>query len=162
MRLRRYVGREKGYEPITQLARARYEEAAKNPALLGPWIVEAQQYLDNQTRYMDGVEELLKKSGIKGWQKDMQTLRRQIDEYGAWIRTTVLPRARTDEPAARQKSTRTTLKQFGVDMDPRELIDRAHRELRRRRARDADRLARARRDATQAGMRTTIATSFAS
>jgi Bacterial protein of unknown function (DUF885) len=124
VRLRRYVGRENGYEPITVLARKRYEEAATNPALLGPWIVEAQQYLDNQTRYMDGVEGVLKKSGNKGWQKDMQTLRRQIDEYGDWIRTTVLPRARPTSQLPAEVYA-DNLKQFGVDMDPRELIDRA-------------------------------------
>jgi Bacterial protein of unknown function (DUF885) len=124
VRLRRYVGREKGYEPITMLARKRYEEAATKQELLGPWIVEAQQYLDNQKRYMDGVEGVLKKSGIKGWQKDMQTLRRQIDEYGAWIRTTVLPRARLTSQLPAEVYA-DNLKQFGVEMAPRELIDRA-------------------------------------
>ena len=123
-RLKRYAGAEKGYEPITKLAHARYEEAAINPALLGPWIVEAQQYLDNQPRYMDGVEDLLKKSGLKGWQKDMKTLRRQVDEHGAWIRSTVLPRARKSSqlPAAVYADN---LKQVGVVMDPREVMDRA-------------------------------------
>jgi uncharacterized protein (DUF885 family) len=124
VRLRRYVGREKGYEPITQLARARYEEAATNAKLLGPWIVEAQQYLDNQTRYMDGIEELFKQSGLKGWQKDMATLRQQVEEHGAWIRKTVLPRARPTSQLPAQIYA-DNLKQFGVDMDPRELIDRA-------------------------------------
>jgi hypothetical protein len=124
VRLRRYVGRESGYEPITTLARARYEEAAKNPALLGPWIVEAQQYLDNQARYMDGVEALLKKSGVGGWQKDMQTLRRQVDEYGAWIRSTVLPRARATSQLPAEVYA-DNLKAFGVETDPRALIERA-------------------------------------
>jgi len=124
VRLRRYVGRESGYVPITQLARERFVEAAKNPALLGPWSVEARQYLDNQTRYMDGIEGLLKKSGLKGWQKDMQTLRGQVDDYATWIRTTVLPRARpTNQLPAEVYADR--LKQFGVQMDPRELMDRA-------------------------------------
>jgi Bacterial protein of unknown function (DUF885) len=124
VRLKRYVGAEKGYEPITQLARARYEEAALDPRLLGPWNVEAQQYLDNQTRYMDGVEQLLQKSGLKGWQKDMRTLRRQVDDYGAWIRATVLPRARKSSQLPAEVYA-DNLKQFGVEMDPRELIDRA-------------------------------------
>lgn len=124
VRLRRYVGREKGYEPITQLARARFEEAARDPALLGPWIVEAQQYLDNQDRYLDGIEQLLKQSGVKGWQKDMQTLRQQVNEYGAWIRSTVLPRARQTSQLPAELYA-DSLKQFGVMMDPRELIDRA-------------------------------------
>jgi uncharacterized protein (DUF885 family) len=124
VRLRRYIGREKGYEPITQLARARYEEAANEAKLLGPWIVEAQQYLDNQTRYMDGIEELFKESGLKGWQKDMQTLRRQVEEHGAWIRTTVLPRARPTSQLPLQIYA-DNLKQFGVEMEPRDLIERA-------------------------------------
>src|SRR5262245_1299646 len=46
VRLHRYVGAEKGYQPLTTLAEQRYAEDAANPALLGPWIVEAQQYLD--------------------------------------------------------------------------------------------------------------------
>jgi hypothetical protein len=124
VRLRRYVGAEQGYEPITQLARARYEEAARDPKLLGPWIVEAQQYLDNQARYMDGLEGLLKKSGLKGWQKDMRTLRRQVDEYGAWVRSTVLPRARKSSQLPAEVYA-DNLKQFGVETDPRELIERA-------------------------------------
>jgi hypothetical protein len=124
VRLRRYVGREAGYEPITSLARARYEEAAKDPSLLGPWIVELQQNLDNQQRYLDGIEDLFKKSRLKGWQKDMQTLRRQINEYGEWIRSTVLPRARQTNRLPLEVYA-DNLKQFGVKMSPQELIDRA-------------------------------------
>jgi hypothetical protein len=124
IRLHRYVGAERGYEPITVLARARYEEAAGDPALLGPWIVEAEQYLQNQDRYLDGVEDLLKKSGLKGWQKDMRTLRRQFRGYGDWVRSTVLPRARkTNQLPAELYAD--NLKNYGVEMDPRELMDRA-------------------------------------
>lgn len=124
LRLRRYIGAEKGYEPVTALARARYEERAGDPALLGPWIVEAQQYLDNQSRYLDGIEKLLKESGLKGWQKDLQTLRRQVDEYGAWVRSTVLPRARKTSQLPAELYA-NNLKAFGVEMDPCELIERA-------------------------------------
>ena len=123
-RLHRYVGAEKGYEPITVLARARYEEKAGDPALLGPWIVEAQQYLDNQNRYLDGIEDLLKHSGLKGWQKDMQTLRRQFAQYGEWVKSTVLPRARTTSQLPAELYA-DNLKSVGVEMDPRELMDRA-------------------------------------
>ena len=124
VRLRRYVGGEKGYEPITSLARARYEEQAKDPSLTGPWVVQAQQYLDNQGRYMDGIEKLLKDSGLKGWQKDMQTLRRQFDEYGNWVRSTVLPRARKSNQLPPELYA-DNLKGFGIQMDPHELMNRA-------------------------------------
>lgn len=124
VRLRRYAGAEKGYEPIAKLARDRYEEAAANPALLGPWVVEVQQYLDNQQRYFDGIEDLLKRNGLKGWQKDLRTLRAQFDDYAEWVRSTVIPRARkTNQLPA--KLYADNLKNFGVTMDPRELMERA-------------------------------------
>lgn len=124
IRLHRYVGAEKGYEPITLLARRRYEEQAGNAALLGPWIVEAQQYLDNQGRYLDGIQKLLEGSGLKGWQKDMQTLRKQFADYGAWVSSTVLPRARkTNQLPAELYAD--NLKGFGVKADPRELMETA-------------------------------------
>lgn len=123
-RLRRYVGAEPGYEPITVLARARYTEMAGNQKLLGPWTVEAQQYLQNQDRYLDGIEDLLKKHRLKGWQNHMKTLRRQFDEYARWVQSTVLPRARpTNQLPAELYAD--NLKNFGVEMDPRELMDRA-------------------------------------
>jgi hypothetical protein len=123
-RLHKYVGAEKGYEPITVLARARYEEVAGNEQLIGPWIVEAQQYLDNQPRYLDGIQKLLEDSGLKGWQKDMKTLRIQFDEYAKWVTATVLPRARKTSQLPAELYA-DNLKRFGVDMDPPELMARA-------------------------------------
>ena len=123
-RLHRYVGAEKGSEPITVLARARYEEVAGNAQLIAPWIVEAQQYLDNQPRYLDGIQKLLEGSGLKGWQKDMKTLRSQFDDYAKWVTATVLPRARKTSQLPAELYA-DNLKRFGVDMDPRELMARA-------------------------------------
>lgn len=124
VRLRRYVGAEKGYEPVTTLVRARYEERAADPKLLGPWVVEAQQYLDNQARYLDGIEQLLKESGLKGWQRDMKTLRKQFAEHDTWARATVLPRARkTNQLPAELYAD--NLKNVGVEMSPQEIMERA-------------------------------------
>lgn len=123
-RLHKYVGAEKGYEPITVLARARYEEVAGNAQLLGPWIVEAQQYLSNQPRYLDGIQKLLEGSGLKGWQKDMKTLRTQFADYEKWVTATVLPRARKTSQLPAELYA-DNLKRFGVDMDLRELMARA-------------------------------------
>jgi hypothetical protein len=123
-RLHRYVGAERGYEPIATLARKRYEEQAGDAKLIGPWTVEAQQYLDNQPRYLDGIQKLLEESGLKGWQKDMQALRKQLTEYGQWATATVLPRARkTNQLPAELYAD--NLKRFGVQMDPREIMSRA-------------------------------------
>lgn len=123
-RLRRYVGAEEGYEPVTVLARVRFEERAGDAGLTGPWIVEAQQYLDNHSRYLDGIQRLLTGSGLKGWQRDMKTLRKQFADYETWVRTTVLPLARTTNqlPPALYADN---LKNFGVTMSPQEIMERA-------------------------------------
>lgn len=124
VRLRRYVGAEKGYEPLTVMARARYEERAADAKLIGPWVVEAQQYLDNQARFLDGIEQLLKDSGLKGWQRDMKTLRKQFAEYEKWARATVLPRARKTNQLPPELYA-DNLKNVGVEMSPQEIMERA-------------------------------------
>lgn len=124
VRLRRYAGAEQGHEPVTELARTRLEERIGETDLTGPWIVQVQQYLDNQVRYLDGIQSLLEGSRLKGWQRDMKTLRRQFGEYEAWVRATVLPRARRTHqlPPAMYADN---LKNFGVSMSPQELMERA-------------------------------------
>ena len=124
IRLRRYVGAEKGYEPVTSLVRARFEERAGDPKLIGPWVVEAQQYLDNLPRFMDGIEQLFKDSGLKGWQRDLKTLRKQFAEFDTWARATVLPRARKTNQLP-QELYADNLKNFGVEMSPQEVMERA-------------------------------------
>ncbi len=123
-RLRRYAGAEPGYTPITTLARERYDEKAGDAALLGPWVVEAQQYLDNQTRYLDGIGELLTASGLQGWQTDYATLRQQFDGYAEWLRTVVLPRARKNS-ALPPELYANALENYGVDIDPHTLMNAA-------------------------------------
>jgi uncharacterized protein (DUF885 family) len=124
VRLRRYVGAESGYEPLLKLARDRFEEAAKNPALLGPWIVEVEQSLENQPRFLKGIEQLLKDSGLKGWQRDFRTLSKQFAEYERWVRETVVPRARKESKLPRELYA-NNLKSVGVYMTPEEVIERA-------------------------------------
>ncbi|HKS54714.1 MAG TPA: DUF885 domain-containing protein [Steroidobacteraceae bacterium] len=123
-RLHLYAGAERGSEPITTLARKRYEEQAVDPKLIGPWTVEAKQYLDNQPRYLDGIQKLLEDSGLKGWQKDMRALRKQFDEYSQWANQTVMPRARKTSQLPAELYA-DNLKRFGVQMDPREIMARA-------------------------------------
>jgi uncharacterized protein (DUF885 family) len=125
VRLKRYVGAERGYEPVVTLAKQRFEEAAAaDPQRVGPWTTEVEQSLKNQAQYVEGMRELFQSSGLKGWQKDFATLSKQIDDYGKWVRETVLPRARKTNRLPPEIYA-DNLKNFGVDMDPRELLDRA-------------------------------------
>ncbi|MDY6948904.1 MAG: DUF885 domain-containing protein [Pseudomonadota bacterium] len=124
VRLRRYVGAEKGYEPVTSLVRARFEERLGDSKLIGPWQVEAQQYLDNLPRFLDGIEQLFKESGLKGWQRDLQTLRKQFAEFDTWARATVLPRARKTNQLPPELYA-DNLQSVGVEMSPQEIMERA-------------------------------------
>ena len=124
VRLKRYTGAEPGYEPITKLARERISERLADPNLTAPWSVELQQALKNQDQYLGGIRDLLKDSGLKGWEQDFATLSSQIDAYGKWVRATVLPRARASNLLPPEIYA-DNLKQYGVTMDPRELMDRA-------------------------------------
>jgi hypothetical protein len=124
LRLKRYSGAQAGFEPITMLARARVEERLHDPALTAPWSVEVEQELKNQAQYVSGIRDLLQKSGLHGWQKDFARLSAQVDAYGKWVRATVLPHARTTNLLPPEIYA-DNLKQFGVTMDPRELMDRA-------------------------------------
>jgi uncharacterized protein (DUF885 family) len=123
-RLKRYVGAAGGYQPIATLARARIEERLQDPGLTAPWSVEIEQELKNQPQYLKGIHDLLQKSGLNGWQKDFATLNTQLDAYGKWVRGSVLPRARASNLLPSQIYA-DNLKQFGVTMDPQELMDRA-------------------------------------
>jgi uncharacterized protein (DUF885 family) len=124
VRLRRYVGAEKGYEPIATLARARLEEHMNDASLTWPWVVEVERHLDNGKRYIDGMHDLLKKSGLEGWEKNFATLSKQLTDYQAWVRSDVLPKARKSNRLPPEIYA-DNLKQYGVEADPRQLLQRA-------------------------------------
>jgi uncharacterized protein (DUF885 family) len=123
-RLKRYVGGERGYEPIATLVRARVDERLGDGSLTGPWIVEVEQDLQNQAQFLKGIRDLFEKAGLKGWQGDFKTLSRQLDGYAKWVRATVVPRARRTNRLPPEIYA-DNLKNFGVTMNPSELIDRA-------------------------------------
>ena len=124
VRLKRYAGTERGYEPITKLARARIEERMGDATLTWPWDVQIKQHLDDTSHYIDGMRDLLQKSGLKGWQKDFDALTRELKEHDNWVRSTVLPRARKTNRLPAEIYA-DNLKGFGVEADPRELMQRA-------------------------------------
>ena len=127
VRLKRYIGAQPGLVPVATLARQRIEERLGDGALTAPWSVELEQNLKNQPQYLSGIHDLFQKSGLKGlkgWEKELATLGTQLDGYAAWVRSAVLPRARTSNLLPPEIYA-DNLKQFGVTMDPRELMDRA-------------------------------------
>ncbi|MFC3716393.1 DUF885 domain-containing protein [Luteimonas soli] len=132
-RLEAYVGMAPGTTPITRLARERYEERAGDKALLRPTKLEVEQALGNVDTYIAGIGKLFAKYDIEGAQPALDALAKQLEDYEAWARATVLPEARTDATLPPELYA-FQLKQFGIDIDPQLLIDRAQVEFMETRA----------------------------
>ncbi len=123
-RLRKYAGLEPGYEPITRLAMDRTREA-KKPGLLGPPKEQVEQDLNRSAFFVNGIPKLLEKYKIEGWQEPFAKLKAQLDEYEKFVRTEVLPIARTDFRLPPEDYA-FSLHQVGVDIPAEALAKTAH------------------------------------
>jgi hypothetical protein len=129
-RLQCYIGKAPGCTPITQLAEAQTTERLGNKSLLGPYKGQIDQQLDNTSHYVDGIRQLFAKNKLDNAEGKaaLDTLAQQLKDYDSWVRSTVLPRARTDfrmpEPLYAY-----TLKQVGIDIPPQELMKQAELEF---------------------------------
>ena len=124
VRLRKYAGLEPGFTPITQLAKDRTTERFNVPGLLGPYKGQVETDLKDSETYITGIEELLKATDLKGWQKPYKALAQQLRDYNEWVRAEILPRARDDfrlPPALYEDA----LHGYGVYATPEELIQSA-------------------------------------
>ncbi len=130
--LRRYVGDYPGSTPFTDLARARFAETRKT-GLLGPDKVALDNALNNAGTYAGGIRKLFAKYKIAGADAALAKLDKQIADYTAWERAEIVPLARTDYRLPPEVYA-YRLKQFGIDIDPRQLIQQAQIEFAETRA----------------------------
>ncbi len=128
VRLQRYAGLAPGSTPLVDLARQRYEERSEK-GLLQPTRVEVQQSLDNAATYQKGIRDLFAKYKLDGEAAAaLDALDRQLAGYAAWSKSTVLPTARTDYKLPDELYA-LSRKNFGIDIDPRVLVERAQLEF---------------------------------
>jgi len=128
MRLQRYAGVAPGTTALTTLARQRYEERGAK-GLVQPTRIEVQQSLDNVKTYQQGIRELFAEYKLAGdAAAALDALDRQLTEYAEWSKTQVLPTARTDYKLPDELYA-LSLTSFGIDIDPRILIERAQLEF---------------------------------
>ncbi|HEY4088394.1 MAG TPA: DUF885 domain-containing protein, partial [Bryobacteraceae bacterium] len=95
-RLKKYTGLTKGSTPMTQMAEARFRERLQKGGLLGPPKEEIEKDLADTGKYTTGIGLLMEKFHQKGYQDALARLKTQLDEYDAFLRREVLPKARTD------------------------------------------------------------------
>lgn len=123
-RLRRYSGLERGYEPLTELAKARTRERFGDKTLVGPFRGEVEQDLADTPRLIAGIRDLFKEAGLKGAEEPLAALEKQLTDYDAWVRAEILPRVRANNRLPPEIYA-DNLRQYGVDISPQELMAKA-------------------------------------
>ncbi|GHH53515.1 MULTISPECIES: DUF885 domain-containing protein [Gammaproteobacteria] len=126
-RLRNYAGLSPGGTSTAAQARARYEERLGDAQLLQPTRIEVEQALANVDTYIAGIGQLFAKYGIKD-DGALAAVSRQLKDYAAWTRAEVLPKAREDTRLP-EPLYAFQLKEVGIDIDPRLLMQRAQLEF---------------------------------
>ena len=96
--------------------------------MLGPVKADVEQKLGNTQRYVDGIRKLFVENKVAGSDEAMAKLDKQLKDYDAWVKTTVLPHARDDfrlpEPLYAYN-----LEQVGLDISPQRPDRRAQLEF---------------------------------
>ncbi len=126
-RLKCYVGTAPGCTPVTKEAQALFAAKAANGKPLGPYKSEVEQNLANTSRYVDGIRKLFAKYKLDG-NAALDALQKQLDDYDTWVKSTVLPRARTDFRLP-EAVYANNLKDVGIDISPEELVGKAELEF---------------------------------
>jgi uncharacterized protein (DUF885 family) len=125
-RMRAYAGLEPGYKPIADILKQRVIEQMAKPGVIYPSRNEIETELGRDSNYIDGIAALFKKYNLTGWQDAFGTLKAQLTDYDAWIRATVLPKARTDFRLPPEEYA-LNLEGYGIDMPPDQIAAMAHK-----------------------------------
>ncbi len=125
VRLRKYTGVEPGYTPITKLAEDRINERLNLPGRIGPYKGEVENDLGQSEFFIKGIGDLFKKYNIAGYEEPYAKLKEQLAEYNDFVRSKILPKARTDFRLPPEEYA-YALEQYGVDIPPEQLTKMAH------------------------------------
>jgi uncharacterized protein (DUF885 family) len=125
VRLRRYAGLESGYPPITELLKQRGLEQIAKPGVIYPAKTEVETELGRNPNYVDGIAKLFTKYGLKGWEPAYAKLKGQLQDYDAWVRQEILPKARTDFRLPPEKYA-LAFENYGIDLPPAKIAAMAH------------------------------------
>jgi uncharacterized protein (DUF885 family) len=125
VRIREYAGLEPGYASITEILKQRVTEQIAKPGVIYPARVEIETEMARNSNYIDGIAALMQKYNLTGWQEPFGKLKVQLADYDAWVRATVLPRARTDFRLPPEQYA-LALEDYGIDIPPDQIAALAH------------------------------------
>ncbi len=125
VRIREYAGLEPGYTAMTEILKQRVNEQMAKPGVIYPAKVEIETEMSRNSAYIEGIAALMKKYNLQGWEEPYGKLKTQLADYDAWVRSTVLPKARTDFRMPPEEYA-LELENYGVDIPPDQLAKMAH------------------------------------
>ena len=96
VRIREYAGLEPGYTALTEILKQRVTEQMAKPGVIYPARVEIETEMARNSNYLEGIAALMQKYKLTGWEEPFGKLKTQLTDYDAWVRATVLPKARND------------------------------------------------------------------
>src|SRR5271157_2062189 len=96
VRIREYAGLDPAYTALTEILKQRVTEQMAKPGVIYPAKVEIETEMARNSNYLDGIAALLRKYKLTGWEEPFAKLKSQLTDYDAWVRATVLPKARDD------------------------------------------------------------------
>jgi uncharacterized protein (DUF885 family) len=126
IRLRKYAGAEPGFTPFADVLKQRVMEQMAKPGVVYPSVGEMETELGRDKNYIDGIGQLFRKYNLTGWEEPFAKLQQQLGDYDTWIRSTVLPKARSDFKLAPEEYA-LSLESYGVDIPPAQLAEMAHK-----------------------------------
>ena len=77
------------------------------------------------SNYLNGIAALMQKYKLTGWEEPFAKLKTQLTDYDAWVRATVLPKARDDFRLPPQHYA-LDMENYGIDIPPAQLATMAH------------------------------------
>jgi uncharacterized protein (DUF885 family) len=125
MRLRKYAGLEPGYKPLTEILKQRVKEQMAKPDVVYPSRTQIETELGRNSHYLEGIAELFQQYKLSDWQEPYAKLKSQLEEYDAWTKSNVLPKARTDFRMAPAEYA-LALENYGIDIPPDQIAALAH------------------------------------
>ncbi len=125
IRLRKYAGVEPGCLPITRLYKERVEQQMAKPGMTYPSKAELETELGRDSNYIEGIGTLFKKYQLTGWEDAYAQLKTQLAGYDAWVKSDLLPKARTDFRLPPEEYA-LAFEQYGIDLTPADIAAKAH------------------------------------
>ena len=125
VRIREYAGLEPGYTALTEILKQRITEQMAKPGVIYPARVEIETEMARNSNYVDGIAALMQKYKLTGWEEPFAKLKTQLTDYDAWVKATVLPKARNDFRLPPQRYA-LDMELYGIDIPPEQLAAMAH------------------------------------